>query len=50
MSLVSGNRVKQCKYVYDLPYKERKELCSILDINNQWEKLGKKGLLLIKRK
>ncbi|XP_064119577.1 LOW QUALITY PROTEIN: uncharacterized protein LOC135224495 [Macrobrachium nipponense] len=29
-------------YVYDLPYVERNELCSILDINNQWEILGGK--------
>ncbi|XP_068242132.1 uncharacterized protein [Palaemon carinicauda] len=32
----------QDMYVYDLPYMERNELCSILDINNQWEILGGK--------
>ncbi|KAL0279249.1 UNVERIFIED_CONTAM: hypothetical protein PYX00_000853 [Menopon gallinae] len=28
------------KYVYDLPYFERMELCRILDQNDKWEELG----------
>jgi len=28
-------------YVYELPYSERKELCDIIDMNDQWEELGK---------
>jgi len=37
----SGNvGARSLKYVYDLPYFERKELCRILDENNQWEALG----------
>lgn len=35
------NSKSPVKYVYDLPYFERKELCRILDENNQWEALGK---------
>lgn len=30
------------KYVYELPYLERKEICRIFDENNLWETLGKK--------
>ncbi|XP_045604643.2 uncharacterized protein [Procambarus clarkii] len=32
----------EVKYVYDLPYTERKLLCNILDSNYDWEKLGGK--------
>lgn len=28
------------KYVYELPYLERKEICRIFDENNLWETLG----------
>lgn len=28
------------KYVYDIPYFERMELCRILDQNDKWEELG----------
>nr|APU52028.1 interleukin-1 receptor-associated kinase-1 [Penaeus penicillatus] len=31
---------QEVKYIYDLPYTERKLLCNILDVNNVWEKLG----------
>nr|AKJ26285.1 pelle [Eriocheir sinensis] len=31
---------QEVKYVYDLPYTERKQLCNILDSNNDWERLG----------
>lgn len=30
------------KYVYELPYLERKEICRIFDENNLWETLGEK--------
>ncbi|XP_069988358.1 uncharacterized protein [Penaeus vannamei] len=33
---------QEVKYIYDLPYTERKLLCNILDVNNVWEKLGGK--------
>ena len=33
------------KYVYDLPYFERKELCRVLDENNDWETIGKRFYL-----
>lgn len=29
------------KYVYQLPYSERMQLCRILDMNDKWEILGK---------
>ncbi|XP_065226338.1 pelle-like serine/threonine-protein kinase pik-1 [Planococcus citri] len=31
---------KQIKYVYELPYYERNELCLCLDLNNKWKDLG----------
>lgn len=34
------------KYVYELPYLERKEICRIFDENNLWETLGKKKKLM----
>lgn len=39
--MASNNR-PNVKYVYDLPYFERKELCRILDHNDKWEELGGK--------
>ncbi|RXG53478.1 Serine/threonine-protein kinase pelle [Armadillidium vulgare] len=39
MPFVTGNRTEY-KYIYELPYTERKCLCNILDINDQWERLG----------
>ncbi|XP_046387837.1 mitogen-activated protein kinase kinase kinase 4-like [Ischnura elegans] len=39
--MASASR-SQVKYVYDLPYVERKELCRILDCNDKWEELGGK--------
>ncbi|MPC70520.1 hypothetical protein E2C01_064769 [Portunus trituberculatus] len=35
--------VQEVKYVYDLPYGVRKQLCSILDVNDAWEELGRWG-------
>lgn len=32
---------KNIKYVYQLPYSERMQLCRILDMNDKWEILGK---------
>ncbi|XP_065211134.1 pelle-like serine/threonine-protein kinase pik-1 [Planococcus citri] len=31
---------KQIKYVHELPYYERNELCLCLDLNNKWKALG----------
>lgn len=28
-------------YIYELPYREKKMVCNILDINDKWEELGK---------
>lgn len=28
------------KYIYDLPFFDRKEICRIFDENDQWEALG----------
>ncbi|CAG7832147.1 unnamed protein product [Allacma fusca] len=40
-SLVPGSgSSNSTKYVYDLPYFNRKELCRVLDENNQWETVG----------
>ncbi|XP_071454890.1 serine/threonine-protein kinase pelle [Hetaerina americana] len=39
--MASANRTN-IKYIYDLPYFERKELCRILDHNDKWEELGGK--------
>ena len=36
-----GNRHEEITYVYELPFTERKQLCNILDMNKQWEILGK---------
>lgn len=36
----ASDRSREVKYVYDLPYLERKQLCNILDSDNSWEKLG----------
>ncbi|XP_018014504.2 pelle-like serine/threonine-protein kinase pik-1, partial [Hyalella azteca] len=36
----TGNQQSSVKYVYELPYTERKMLCSILDMDSQWERLG----------
>jgi hypothetical protein len=33
--------VEGIKYIYELPFFDRKELCRIFDENNQWETLGK---------
>lgn len=38
----SQDNSQEVKYVYDLPYTERKLLCNILDSNYDWEKLGGK--------
>lgn len=35
------------KYVYDLPFFDRKEFCRVFDENNQWETLGMINRLLI---
>ena len=37
---VSGDQSSSVKYVYELPYTERKMLCNILDMDDQWERLG----------
>ena len=46
-SHMSGKQSDTKMYVYELPYTERKKLCSILDMGNQWEILGKLMLCII---
>ncbi|XP_050520161.1 serine/threonine-protein kinase pelle-like isoform X2 [Daktulosphaira vitifoliae] len=36
------NGPKKNVYVYELPYAERKQFCSIIDMNDKWEDLGGK--------
>lgn len=42
--MAQSNRSPTPKYVYDLPYFERMELCRILDHNEKWEELGKDSI------
>lgn len=35
------NTKKPITYVYELPYRERKKFCDIIDMNEKWEELGK---------
>ena len=42
---MANNNSRNVKYVYHLPYFERRELCRILDRMDKWEELGK--ILLI---
>jgi hypothetical protein len=39
--MASSNK-HSVRYVYHLPYFERRELCRILDRMDKWEELGKK--------
>lgn len=42
--------VENYRYIYDLPYIERQELCDLLNQNNKWEELaGKKLKRIIKQ-
>jgi hypothetical protein len=38
--MASENQPK-ITYIYDLPYRQRRELRDILDENDKWEDLGK---------
>lgn len=38
------NKVKNIKYVYNLPFFERSELCKILNQNDKWEELAGKHI------
>jgi hypothetical protein len=47
---MANNNNRNVRYVYHLPYFERRELCRILDRMDKWEELGKKravGLSLV---
>jgi hypothetical protein len=39
---MANNNNRNVRYVYHLPYFERRELCRILDRMDKWEELGKK--------
>ncbi|XP_025423067.1 serine/threonine-protein kinase pelle-like isoform X2 [Sipha flava] len=36
----NSNMKKPITYVYELPYRERKKFCDIMDMNEKWEELG----------
>ena len=38
-----SEKSKNIKYVYDLPYSERSEICNILNQNDKWEELAGKS-------
>jgi hypothetical protein len=40
--VIMANNKLNVRYVYHLPYFERRELCRILDRMDKWEELGKK--------
>jgi hypothetical protein len=40
--IMANNNKRNVRYVYHLPYFERRELCRILDRMDKWEELGKK--------
>lgn len=39
--VMANNSQHNVRYVYHLPYFERRELCRILDRMDKWEELGK---------
>lgn len=41
MTAMANNNNRNVRYVYHLPYFERRELCRILDRMDKWEELGK---------
>ncbi|XP_029346631.1 serine/threonine-protein kinase pelle isoform X2 [Acyrthosiphon pisum] len=38
--MISNLNLNKITYIYELPYAERKEFCSIMDMNDKWEELG----------
>jgi hypothetical protein len=44
---MANNNNRNVRYVYHLPYFERRELCRILDRMDKWEDLGKKRAVVL---
>lgn len=45
--IMANNNERNVKYVYDLPYFARRELCRILDRMDKWEELGKRPCAVV---